>query len=180
MACDLAYCNMLLNHVSGWQGLAYDAGGTLAASGSILPDLLTQWEAWPWYKQKEARSLGREGFEQYFKPSLQANTHAAVDVMHSWCEHLAQIIGRELQSAGIKGKLLITGGGAYHHFLVGRIGRYSQLSCVVAEPTLVEQKEALIFGFLGLLRYLRQPNVWSSVTGSAENHCAGSLIELFA
>jgi anhydro-N-acetylmuramic acid kinase len=74
--------------------------------------------------------------------------------------------------------VLVTGGGAHHDFFIEQL-RAHGLTIHLPDPQTIDQKEALIFGFLGLLRYLRRPNVLKEVTGSGADHTAGSLIELF-
>ena len=47
---------------------------------------------------------------------------------------------------------------------------------VVPEKKLINFKEALIFGFLGLMRLLNKKNVLKSVTGSKKSTSSGIVI----
>jgi len=40
---------------------------------------------------------------------------------------------------------------------------------------LIDYKEAVIFGFLGVLKLLNINNCYSSVTGSSKDHCSGDI-----
>ena len=179
IAYDLACCNMVLNAASELLGQPYDAGGQLARSGSVVPALVATLRQLAFYQQSPPRSLGREHFEAELKPLLFNGQYTPEDVLATWCAHLGEILGSELSKHQVGGRILVTGGGAYNDFLMAQLRKHSSAVFYLPPAELIEQKEALIFGFLGLLRYLRRPNVLSEVTGSSSNHCAGALIELF-
>lgn len=179
IAYDLGCCNMVLNAASQRLGHAYDAGGKLALTGVILPELLKLLWKLDFYQQAPPRSLGREHFETQLQPLLFNGHYALQDVLATWCAHLGEILGNELRKYPMAGSILVTGGGAYNDFLMEQLRKHSSATFQLPPAELIEQKEALIFGFLGLLRYLRRPNVLSEVSGSSSSHCAGALIELF-
>lgn len=179
IAYDLACCNMVLNAASELLGQPYDAGGQLARSGTVLPALIDVLRQLAFYQLAPPRSLGREHFESELKSLLFNGVYAPEDVLATWCAHLGEILGNELSKHQVAGRILVTGGGAYNDFLMEQLRKYSSADFYLPPSELIEQKEALIFGFLGLLRYLRRPNVLSEVTGSSSSHSAGALIELF-
>jgi anhydro-N-acetylmuramic acid kinase len=75
-----------------------------------------------------------------------------------------------------KSKLLITGGGAYNDYLIGRIQYYlTATSLLIPEKKIIEFKEALIFGLLGVLKLRNEINTLSSVTGASEDHSSGKI-----
>ena len=47
---------------------------------------------------------------------------------------------------------------------------------IVPEKKLINFKEALIFGFLGLMRLLNRKNILKSVTGSQKSTSSGIII----
>ena len=46
---------------------------------------------------------------------------------------------------------------------------------VIPDNTLIDYKESIIFGFLGVLKLLNINNCYSSVTGSSKDHCSGHI-----
>ena len=75
-----------------------------------------------------------------------------------------------------EGKLLITGGGAYNTFLIEQIKLcLPKVEVIIPSKTIIEYKEALIFGFLGVLKLRNEINVLSSVTGAQKDHSSGII-----
>ena len=71
--------------------------------------------------------------------------------------------------------MLITGGGAFHEFLVGKIQSKLPVNSIIPDKNLINFKEALIFAFLGVLRLRNEPNTLSSVTGAKSNSSSGGI-----
>jgi anhydro-N-acetylmuramic acid kinase len=74
-----------------------------------------------------------------------------------------------------KGKILVTGGGAYNHFLVELIQNKTESELVIPQKELIDLKEALIFAFLGMLRVTENVNCLQSVTGSSKDNIGGAV-----
>lgn len=74
--------------------------------------------------------------------------------------------------------LLVTGGGALNEFLVSRLKDTicNNVVVVVPDKSLVDYKEAIVFGFLGVLRLRNETNVLKSVTGGQSDLSAGTMI----
>jgi anhydro-N-acetylmuramic acid kinase len=51
---------------------------------------------------------------------------------------------------------------------------------VIPDAEIITFKEAIIFAFLGVLRYLGQPNCLSSVTGALADNSGGAIWGEFA
>jgi anhydro-N-acetylmuramic acid kinase len=100
--------------------------------------------------------------------------NAVDDVARTVVEHIAmQIVANVPETART---LLITGGGAHHHFLIQQIqSQKDALKIVVPDDLIVDYKEALIFAFLGLLRLNGEVNCLRSVTGAREDCCGGGV-----
>lgn len=179
IAYDLTYCNTVLNQLSGWEGRAFDAAGAMARGGKAVTSFLAAVEAIDFYQLAPPRSLDRSYYQAVVHPLLENHRGTgAADLLHSWCLHLAQAIAEALKTHAVTGSVLVTGGGAHNAFLLEQL-RAAGLAIHLPDAQTIDQKEALIFGFLGLLRYLRRPNTLKEVTGSRANHSAGALIELF-
>jgi anhydro-N-acetylmuramic acid kinase len=72
------------------------------------------------------------------------------------------------------GSILITGGGAFNVFLLERIQFHlPEMQIVIPEKKIIEFKEALIFGLLGVLKLRNEINTLSSVTGAKYDHSSG-------
>jgi anhydro-N-acetylmuramic acid kinase len=73
-------------------------------------------------------------------------------------------------------KLLITGGGAYHSFLIDRLQHHlPSVQITIPEDNSIQFKEALIFALLGVLRLRNEINVLASVTGAQRDHSSGQI-----
>ena len=75
-------------------------------------------------------------------------------------------------------KVLVSGGGAYNDYLIDLIRSKTDSEIIIPSKNIIEFKEALIFGFLGVLKYLNINNCYSSVTGASKDHCSGKFFLL--
>jgi anhydro-N-acetylmuramic acid kinase len=73
--------------------------------------------------------------------------------------------------------VLVTGGGAFNGYLMREIQERTQVEVVIPSADLVNFKEALIFGFLGVLKLREEVNVLSAVTGASKDHSSGAIFE---
>jgi anhydro-N-acetylmuramic acid kinase len=58
---------------------------------------------------------------------------------------------------------------------MSEIKKRSRCEIVIPTNDIIDFKEALIFAFLGLLRWQGEDNCLSSVTGATENHSSGKI-----
>ena len=63
----------------------------------------------------------------------------------------------------------------FNLFLVQQTQRYTNSKIVIPSKEIIEFKEALIFGLLGVLKLRNQVNCLSSVTGAKKDHCTGKI-----
>lgn len=171
---DVGPCNQALNGLAAEAGAPYDAGGAMARSGQLLPELLARLDALPFYEQAPPRSLGREWYEVHMRPLLTDRTYALNDRLRTAVEHCAGMIARELRNVGAQG-CLVTGGGAHNTLLIERIRELSALAIELPSIELIDNKEAFIFAFLGMLRVLGEPTALASVTGARQDSVGGAL-----
>lgn len=173
-AYDISLCNIALNYVAEKLGMAYDASGNLARTGSVDERLLTKLNALDFFAQPAPKSLGKEFWIESFLPVLESSGVSECDALRTITEHLAIQIGAAT-SSDEQGRMLITGGGAHNAFLIERIAANTQHELVVPEKTIVDFKEALIFAFLGVLRMEHQVNALTSVTGALRDSVGGAV-----
>ncbi|NPA09422.1 MAG: anhydro-N-acetylmuramic acid kinase, partial [Chlorobi bacterium] len=66
-------------------------------------------------------------------------------------------------------------GGAYNQYFIEKIEAKTNAEIIIPEKTIIDFKEALIFAFMGVLRYNNEINVLSSATGSSQDHSSGII-----
>jgi anhydro-N-acetylmuramic acid kinase len=179
IAFDTCPFNLLLNQQAKVLGANYDDQGKWASEGTIDQNLLDKLNSIPFYQTKSAKSLGREDLETDFMPLIAASEASPKDIMATLVEHFAMQIGRVIRnySSHPIPKVLLTGGGAYHTFFVQSLEEqlYGAINIPTQTPQLIEFKEALIFGFLGVLRLRGDMNCLRSVTGAIEDSSGGMI-----
>ncbi len=178
LAFDISACNMLLNALANTAGLAYDEDGHMARSGTLQPDLLQQLNSPPYFSDSYPKSLGKEWVLQNSLAALAGSAASLPDKLHTTCHHIAIQLKNALPVLHQdQHRVLLTGGGAFNKYLVALIQQYlgQQYRVEVPEPEVVSYKEALIFAFLGVLRWQGQPNCLKTVTGAATDNIGGSI-----
>lgn len=179
VAFDISPFNLLLNHFAKKLGAEYDNDGAWAAEGNTDEALFNKLNSLDFYSQSGAKSLGRENIEKDFLPLLDSSALSSKDISSTLVEHfsfqIAKVILKYKNTE--RPKVLITGGGAYHRYFIDRLNHYldSQWDKVPTSNELIEFKEALIFGFLGVLRLRGEANCLASVTGAKSDSCGGTL-----
>jgi anhydro-N-acetylmuramic acid kinase len=173
MAYDISPCNTMLNQLAGMLGHPFDRDGLLARDGQIIEDVLSKWNNLEYYSLLPPKSLGREWYEANYYNEIKRDTSFNMqDLLATAVEHIAQQIGNILTKDGT---CLLTGGGSHNVYLIERINYHSQTQIEIPEKILIDYKEALIFGLLGVLRNENDINILSSVTGANQDHCSGSI-----
>ena len=176
IAFDISPVNTVLNFYANRLGFDYDDKGLLARHGKLDDVLLKSLNDLDYYQKSFPKSLGFEFVKETVLPLMESYPISEVDKMHTFVEHVAQQTASELPIK--KGKLLITGGGAYNVYLLERIQFYlPHMKIIVPDQKILEYKEALIFGLLGVLKLRNEVNVLSSVTGAKKDHSSGVIFE---
>lgn len=174
IAYDICPVNIVLNHYVKKLGLEYDDNGVIAASGQIREELLSDLNALDFYNLKPPKSLGLEWVNQTVFPLINEYNLSIEDILRTYTEHIAyQIVNETNISANAT--IFITGGGVYNLFLIERIKSLTNNSVVIPSKTIIEYKEALIFGLLGVLRLRNENNCLKSVTGASKDHSSGKI-----
>lgn len=181
IAYDICAVNIILNELALLLGKSYDDGGNSARSGTLIPDLLQRLESLPYYSLPYPKSLGREWVDEAVFPIIKAyQSHATEDILHTYVMHCAKQIAAsiaEIPAAQHQRNILITGGGAFNTFFIDtlRLQLSADILLTVPDAETIQYKEAIIFGFLGLLRVLNRPNAKSTVTGASIDSIGGAI-----
>lgn len=176
IAYDICAVNVILNFYANKLGLEYDSGGKIARSGVLNFELLNQLNALPFYKKKAPKSLGMEWVNAKVLPIMESFNIPIKNKLHTFVQHIATVIANNI-NASAEESLLITGGGAYHIFLIELLKKQTKAQIIIPNNNVIEYKEALIFGLLGVLKLKNQNNILSSVTGATKDHSAGNIFE---
>ncbi len=183
LAYDICPANRVLNMLAANRGLEYDKGGALAASGSVDEQLLVKLNAQEYYKRPYPKSLANDYGTDVIFPLLQQSGLGNNDLLATFTEHIATQVSTEVEKhlAVINSpmpKMMVTGGGAFNDHLMDRLRAYLEPMRVVADrpdAKLVNYKEALIMGLLGVLRWREDLTTLASVTGASRDSIGGAL-----
>ncbi|MBK0404945.1 anhydro-N-acetylmuramic acid kinase [Adhaeribacter sp. BT258] len=180
MAYDISACNMLLNILANALELPYDKNGEIARSGKLDSQLLKELNAPVYFSASFPKSLGKEWVDDNSLKSILHAESSIPDKLHTACHHIAFQIAQAVKTVGktaAKPKILVTGGGAFNTFLIELLQNYLGEGCeiVVPEPEVVSFKEALIFAFLGVLRWRNEVNCLQTVTGAEKDNVGGAV-----
>ncbi|NJN41269.1 MAG: anhydro-N-acetylmuramic acid kinase [Flammeovirgaceae bacterium] len=153
-AFDVCFTNMALNEIVKEADMEFDNQGRLASQGKVNHVLLKKITLL-YDKLRPAKpSLSRELYESEFSNMLSDKRIRMEDRLRTFHQSIANEIEQALRFSGQKGKLLVTGGGAFNTYLISTIKAKlgSPFQLVIPRKEIIEFKEAIIFGFLGVLR----------------------------
>ncbi len=174
VAFDICPVNIVLNHFANKIGFNYDDKGGLSKSGTINDDLLTALNDLRFYEKLPPKSLGLEWVKTTIFPLINSFELSSNDILRTFTEHIAIQISKVLNQ-NPQASVLVTGGGAYNTFLMERLIGLTNLSIILPSHEIIDFKEALIFGFLGVLKLRNENNCLQSVTGAVHDHSFGKI-----
>jgi anhydro-N-acetylmuramic acid kinase len=174
IAYDICPVNIVLNHYVTSIGLDFDNKGEIASTGDIHIALLESLNAINYYKKNHPKSLGLEWVNEEIFPLIDSFQLSIKTILRTFVEHVAIQIANEINKKS-SSSVLVTGGGAYHTFLIDMIKEKTINELIIPDKPLIEFKEAIVFGFLGVLKLREEVNCLSSVTGAKQNHCSGKI-----
>lgn len=172
IAFDICPVNIIMNHYTKTIGLPYDSEGNIALKGTICSPLLDKLNSLDFYAIHHPKSLGQEWVQENMYPIIDSYKLNIYCILRTVLEHSAFQISNVVKGNNLKNGLF-TGGGVYNTFLINRIKSLSNQEIVKTTAEIIEFKEALIFGFLGVLKLKGIPNCLSSVTGASCDHASG-------
>lgn len=178
IAFDICPVNIVLNAYVSKLGLDYDDKGTLASKGSVNLELLNELNSIPFYKEIYPKSLGLEWVKEIIFPLINSFNLSVENILRTVVEHIAIQIVKVINEK-VEASLLITGGGVFNTFLIERIEALSNhTKIIIPSKETIEYKEALIFGFLGVLKLRNETNCLASVTGASRDHSSGKVFTI--
>lgn len=180
---DTGPANTLLD---GWyrrhhsQGGDYDAGGTWAASGRLVPELLETLLAHPYFAAPWPKSTGREMFTlDWLDHELAGGAYAPVDVQRTLQALTCHSIARQLPRLDEgQAELFVCGGGAHNGPLLGELAallprwRIASTAELGLAPDWVE---GAAFAWLAMRFIRRKPGNLPAVTGASRPAVLGAL-----
>jgi anhydro-N-acetylmuramic acid kinase len=172
LAYDICTCNMLLNACASLQGIDCDIDGNIAARGNVIPELLIRLNNNDYYNNIGPASIGKEFFENYVWPETKDWHSNHCDLLRTAVEHVALQISKRIP---LHSKILASGGGVLNKFLFSRLQEICSAKIIAADQKLISFKEALVFAFLGVLRWRGENNCLKQVTGAVRDHCSGAV-----
>ncbi|MGY5851656.1 anhydro-N-acetylmuramic acid kinase [Salegentibacter sp. F14] len=177
IAYDICAVNTVLNHYAKKLGKEFDEDGKLAGAGVLNKKLLKELNQLPFYAQKPPKSLGIEWVSKEVFPLLERYDDDIPAIMHTYSVHIAEQISKVLDDKK-ESNILVTGGGAFNNFIIKELKKHSKCHFTIPSREIIDFKEALIFGLLGVLKIRGEVNTLKSVTGAQKDHSAGVIFEL--
>ncbi len=190
-AFDICPANRVLNMLARDAGKEFDENGATAAEGKTDDGLLEKLNELDYYKKPSPKSLANEFGTEIVYPLIKSKSKSIPDALRTYCEHIAIQISLAIKNANnrqpVTGnqqpatrnkQLLVTGGGAFNHFLVQRIKDTLEeinLEVVVPDDGVINFKEALVMAFIGVLRWRQEPNTLAAVTGARHDSIGGAI-----
>ncbi len=179
IAYDICPANRVLNMLAQLKDKPFDEDGDIAKTGNVDIDLLVKLNRQEYYRQPPPKALANEFGTDVLYPEILSAGLPVEDALRTFTEHIAeQVCGAFYDMEAGKGKLLVTGGGAFNSFLIERLQSMLNplaVEVVVLGKNVVEYKEALVMALLGLLRWREENTVMASVTGASRDSIGGAV-----
>jgi len=158
---------------------SYDAGGTWAASGRVIPSLLKKLLAHPFIRRRPPKSTGRDEFNLQWVKRVLSGDKLAADVQATLLEFTATGISRAVRSQCAEAReVFVCGGGARNGALLERLAallpgkRIATTAALGVEP---EHVEGLAFAWLARQALRREPGNLPAVTGARGPRVLGAI-----
>lgn len=182
LAFDICPANRVLNHFAARLGMEFDEDGRAASEGHVQESLLQTLNAFDFYRQPPPKSLANEFGTDTLVPLLENTGLSPNDILRTYVEHIADQVKKAIMDHATwppsGGSLLVTGGGAFNHFLVTRLTDLLQplgITVTVPDANLIKYKEALIMALLGVLRWRDEYSTIPTTTGAKRGSIGGAL-----
>ena len=187
IAFDTGPGNMLIDEATrlatdgAWE---YDHDGELASQGQVDEDLLAEWLAEPYFRQKPPRTTGRELFgtqraAEYWSQATRRglNPTDIVTTLTALTAHSIEHAYRTFLPA-YPDEVIISGGGARNHTLMAMLGdrlRPARVSTSDEYGLGIEAKEAIAFAVLAYETWHKRPGNIPAATGASRAVVLGNI-----
>jgi anhydro-N-acetylmuramic acid kinase len=171
IAGDVGPFNQVFNHFAQKIGFSMDEGDSLSQSGNRVDKLIDSWKNNPFFKETFPKSLANQWVTNHF---LGIENIAPEDVLHSFAHFITDQLSDVLNYYSPE-RVLVTGGGTYNQFVMSLLKQKCTSNLIKPSNELINYKESLMFGFLGLLRMRGDNNVLSSATGASRDSSSGTI-----
>jgi anhydro-N-acetylmuramic acid kinase len=182
LAYDVCPANRVLNMLALEKGRDFDEGGKWAASGRVHDELLEELNELPYYGQAFPKSLANDFGTDVVYPLLKRSGFSVDDLLATYSAHIAEQVSKALEHHldGLQSptRMLVTGGGAMNDHLMKLLSaRLEPFRIAVERPEdqLINFKEAMIMGLLGVLRWREEVTTLTTVTGASRDSVGGAL-----
>jgi len=160
-------------------GTAYDANGDWAATGQVLPELLSKMLAEPFFALPPPKSSGRDLFNMDWLNSLRKGNEAACDVQSTLLEMTCVSIADSIiEQCGGAQEIYLCGGGAHNLTLRNRLALLLP-KCSVQTTSDIgvdsDYLEAIAFAWLAQQTLLGLPANLPRVTGATHPCILGAI-----
>ena len=172
---DICPANIILNKFSRELNEEYDIDGRISLSGNFDANLFKKLNSIHYYKDDLPKSLDINFIEKNYYPFF--SNKDPKDILHTYVNHIGYQVNNAIKKK--KSRILLTGGGAFNNHILKKINHYNKLDhkFIVPSKKIVIFKEAIVFAFLGLQRFIKNKYVIKSVTGSNFSSSSGLIVE---
>ncbi len=174
--------NALMDHwCQSHRGEPYDNAGAWAASGQVLPGLLSRLLGEAYFAKAPPKSTGRDLFNPGWLASrLRDDAHAdPADIQATLAEFTASVCAAGVTRYGVDSKtLIVCGGGALNDHLMARLRALLPDVAVVSSADRglpPQQVEAAAFAWLARCAVNRETGNLASVTGARGARVLGAI-----
>ncbi len=185
VAFDVCPANRVLNMLAKKVGKPFDEGGKLAEKGVVVKELLEVLNGLEYYSLPHPKSLSNDFGTDVVYPLIGSEGSSPENLLRTYVEHICfqvaksiSVFRQDIATSPAPLRMLVTGGGAKNDFLVKRLTQILEpLQVAVETPpaSIIDYKEAIVMGLLGVLRWREENNTLSSVTGASRDSIGGAV-----
>ena len=174
LAFDICPVNIVMNPYAEKLGFPFDCDGHFARQGQLHTPLLERLNSLKFYKKNPPKSLGLEWVLNEIVPVIDCFNLHPTTVLRTFVEHSAIQISNVIRNYDLH-LGLFSGGGVHNSFLIERVLEQTGCKIDTVDQDIINFKEALVFGFLGVLKLRNEINCLSAVTGASRDHSSGKI-----